>query len=266
MDKLVKYNQIIYAILGSLGVLLLLFGGINILMEFFPGNRHGGDPNTLVTEEEARALADKDLRKQVISMEGMQDFDTASGIYIIPITHKTLDEFQQRREVDYGLLSMKSGSGKSYYYSRYYNNLVLYDFADRQSYILFNERINIDRFQSIKTANDHLILITGWKEDTNKDGRYDDSDKKALYLYIHSLQELRSIDLQDFKFINFQYLEKADKLVINVIFDINGDGLYDISQDPEILLEYSMEEKVLRKLIEDKQLNKLQHLIDGEVD
>ncbi len=266
MDKLVKYNQILYAILGSLGVLLLLFAGFNILIEFFPVNRQGNDPNLLVTEEEARALADQDLRKQIISMEAMQDFDTTNGIYLIPITHKTLDEFQQRREVDYGLLSMKSGSGKSYYYSRYYNNLVLYDFTNRQSHILFNERINIDRFQPIKTANDHLILITGWKEDTNKDGRYDDADKKALYLYIHSLQELRPIDLQDFKFINFQYLEKADKLVINAIFDIDGDGVYAISHDPEILLEYSIEEKVLRKLMEDTQLNKLQHLIDGEVD
>ncbi|MDN5204114.1 hypothetical protein QQ008_22165 [Fulvivirgaceae bacterium BMA10] len=257
MNKIQKYNHFLIATLGSISLIIIIIAGITFLVGWL--SKPNNNRNTLITQTEAQDLSQENLRKQVVSLRQMNLMDSASGTYVIPVSHKTLNKEEARNTFHLGL----SKSSSSYnYYNPYYNNLIIYNFRTGSFEPLFNERINITHYRQIRTKDDKLLVITGWIDDTNADGVLNEKDKEHLFLYSLSNDLLQEVDLEKLKLIHFDYLPDVDKLVANMLYDLNDNGKLEVSEDPEILFEYTLESNQLTQLIGDDMLNELQNIID----
>ncbi len=131
--KIEKYNQRIVAVLGTVGVIFLIVALIAFISVTITEHRRFNDNDIetgILSDEKIEELQKENKREQVISFRQPRLIDTLNSTYIIPVSHKTLDE----QEDINGLLNAYSGSsGYEPSDSRYssgtygnYNNVIVY--------------------------------------------------------------------------------------------------------------------------------------------
>ena len=80
MNKLTRYNQILISILGTTAIVILLFAAgawlVNVLTP-----RPNYDDKTLIVQDELDSLKTINLRNQIIALEDIHLFDTASNSF-----------------------------------------------------------------------------------------------------------------------------------------------------------------------------------------
>jgi hypothetical protein len=116
IEKIKNYNQKLLAILGTIGGIFLvvaLVSFISIVIQEHRRYDYNETETGILSEEKIEKLQKENKREQVISYETPILIDTLSLKYIIPVSHKTLDE---KEEIDgLGLLNGFTGSESEEY-------------------------------------------------------------------------------------------------------------------------------------------------------
>lgn len=260
MNNLQKYNRIVFAIVATLILIWLIIFGIIFLVDEF--RTYDYDDNTLIVEKELDSLKRLNLRNQIVSLEGIRAFDSASNTYLIPVNHKRLKDSQSREGNIIDLLDTKSSKAGSYYHGYgNYNNFVLYNFNTLESSVLLDRRVNINEYDIYISKKKSLLVMTGWEEDTNEDGKLREGDLEQLFIYDHSIKEIKQVQNNQFEIINFTYLPEVDKVVLKVT-SYESD-VKNPDERPEILVTYSSKTNSLEPLVSIEEIERLQNIIDN---
>lgn len=268
--KIEKYNQRLLAILGTVGVLFLIVALIAfITFSILEYHRMTYDDveTGILSDEKIEELKKENKRQQVISYETPRLIDTLNSVYVIPVSHKTLDEAE---EIDQKLNAMLSSESyeqsDSRYSSQYYgafNNLIVYDPKKNTSKKLFDNRVNFNRIQAEYFEDDILLLMLVSEKDTHKDGVINLLDFKSLYLYSLTKKELRKIGMDDMDAYSYKILNDRKDLTILFGVDKNHDGQYQDYNEPTLIKKYDFESSKLVDIVDDKTMLDLQKTLEG---
>ncbi len=271
-EKLKNYNQKVLAILGTLGIILVLtgiftFGGI-IISEYLRYQNYETQETGILSQEKVKELQKEKKREQVISLETPRLIDTLKSTYIIPVSHKTLDEKEDTSELLNAFTSVEKISksnrrrySKSYYGS--YNNIIISSPKENKNNKIFNNRVNFNHIATEYFEDDILLLLKVAKKDTNKDGIINLEDFKSLFIYSFKNKDLREIQLDGYDVNSYKFIHESKDLIVSFGMDKNENGGFENYNEPTILKKYSFKGKVLTDLVEQKIVNELQKTLEG---
>jgi hypothetical protein len=189
--------------------------------------------------------------------------------YIIPVSHKTLNETEDIT----GLLNAFTSSGseiskkKDVRYSRrfygIFNNVILYDGKKGTNSKLFNSRLNFKKIETEYFENEILLLIKASGKDTFKDGVINLKDFSSLYIYSLKEGKMRKIEISGMDVFHFNFIEKTKDLIIVFGIDKNKDGFYESYNEPTIIKRYDFKNEKLIDVVDTKINSELQKLLEG---
>ncbi len=271
IDKIKNYNQKLLAVLGSLVFLIAVIGLISIT--FFLINEIGGSyrdnyqHDGILSDEKIEELQKENKRKQLISYDNPRLVDTINLVYIIPVSHKTLNtsEFIERESLR--LLDTRSGYETDRRYTRRYygnyNNLLIYDYINHETDKLFDERINFETIQIEYFEDDILVLLKAATKDTYKDGVINQLDLKTLFLYSLKDKKLTEIKRENTDVDDIIFVGNSKDLIINFGIDYNKDGEFDHNSEPSLIKKYDYMSGKLVDIVSDEISSELQMQLDG---
>ncbi|MEM8969897.1 MAG: hypothetical protein AAGE93_26005 [Bacteroidota bacterium] len=240
-----------------MGVIVFGYALYNIIKELWRYESY--DNNTLLPDDKASELAKQGLRKQLVSLEGIQWLDTARSYYFIPVTQLSLEESEIVAEKQY-LRSIESYAGNI---GGNFNNILVYHYPSGSLKPIFDRRINIFQYQTIAYDSTAVLLLTGWTKDTNQDGKLSYDDNAQLFYYSLANEELHEVDLLGFQYMSHEFLSPEKELIITVREDTNNDGEFSDERDRAILLKHSFVENTTISIVDKSLLDQLQTIIDG---
>lgn len=269
IEKIKNYNQRLLAIIGTVIVLLAIVGLITssyfAISEIRRDLRYTSQNDGLLSGEKLEELQKKNLREQVISYEIPKLVDSLNMVYIVPVSHKSLEE----PEAFLGLLDMYGSEeikDDSRYYKEYYgafNNLLIYDFNKKDVKRLFNDRVNFQNISIKYFEDDILISFLASNEDTFSDGVINLEDYKSLYIYSLNEGKLRKIESKDTDLWHYEFIDTSKDILIQVGLDKNHDGKFEMYREPSKLKLYNYMTGNLSDIVNDEINEKLQKILDG---
>lgn len=271
IEKLKNYNQKLLAILGTIVALMAAIGLIMLsifgITEIAREIRYNRQDDGILSEEKIEELQQENKRKQVISYDFPRLVDTINSIYIIPVRHQTLNAAEF---IDDGVLGLMDTYGKvktdsrysSYYYGSF-NNLIVYDLANKTTEKLFDRRVNFGAIRTEVFDDDILILFTAASQDTYRDGVVNLTDYKSLYIYSIRNQKLREVSIEGTDIAHYDFIYDSKNLLLRFGIDYNKDGKYDDDTEPSIVKKYNYKADEIEDIVS-KDLNiELQKLLEG---
>ncbi|WP_400077296.1 hypothetical protein [Winogradskyella sp. R77965] len=269
--KIEKYNQKLLAVLGTVAVLFLMVGLIAfIILSIQDYNRFNHDDieTGILSEEKIEALQKENKREQVISYETPKLIDTLNSIYIIPVSHKTLNE----KEDISGLLNAYSGAEEFYEkpdkrYSRgfygAFNNVIIYNPKAGTNKKLFDKRINFNDIYTEYFDSEILLLIMASEKDTYKDGVINLNDFKSIYIYSFSQDKIEKVGIEGMDVHDYKFVNNSKDLIIEFGIDKNNDGQYEKYNEPTLLKKYDFLSGQLTDIVDLKINSELQKMLEG---
>ena len=269
IEKVKNYNQKILAILGTLAIILVIvsilgIGGVAI-SEFLRFNSDDDIETGILSDDKIEELQKENKREQVISYENPKLIDTLNSVYIIPVSHKNLNEAENIN----GLLSIRKGSYESEdsrYSRRFYgsyNNLIIYNQKTEIIKKLFDKRVNFNDIK-VEYFNDNILLLFKVSEkDTYKDGVINLTDFKSLYIYSLTEKKLMKIENNEMDIVSYKFLNESKDLIISFGIDKNKDGKYEDLNEPTIIKKYNYKTEKLTDIIGEKTNSELQKMLEG---
>lgn len=272
IEKLKNYNQKILAILGTLAIILVIvsilgIGGI-VISELVRFNSYDDTETGILSDEKIEELQKENKREQVISYQNPKLIDTLNSVYIIPVSHKNLNEAEDIN----GLLNIIKTSSSSYEssdsrYSRQYygayNNLIIYNQENNLTNKLFNKRVNFNNIDTEYFSDEILLLFKVAEKDTYKDGVINLSDFKSLYIYSLNEKNLKKIENSEMDIVSYKFLNQSKDLIISFGIDKNNDGKYEDLNEPTIIKKYNYKTGKLTDIIGEKTNSELQKMLEG---
>ena len=267
--KIEKYNQRLLAVLGTVGVIFLIVALIAFIsITIMEHRRFDDDIETgILSDEKIEELQKENKREQVISYENPRLIDTLNSIYIIPVSHKTLNE----QEDISGLLNLtKSTSnyemGDNRYSSQYYgafNNVIVYNSKEGTNNKLFDKRVNFSQIKAEYFEDDIYLLMSVSEKDTYKDGVINLLDFKALYIYSLGKQKLKKVKIEGMDIFKYKFLNNEKNLTILFGVDKNNDGQFEDYNEPTLIKKYDFESGKLTDIVDEKINSELQKTLEG---
>lgn len=268
--KVEKYNQRILAVLGTVGVIFIIVALIAFIsITIMEHNRYNDDDieTGILSDEKIEELQKENKREQVISFRQPRLIDTLNSTYIIPVSHKTLDEQEDIMGLlnSYGAASKYEASDSRYSNEIYgtYNNVIIYNPKNEISKKLFNERVNFERIQSEYFSEDIYLLMNIAKDDTYKDGVINLKDYKSLYIYSLKTENLQNIGIEGMDVFDYKFLNETNDLIIRFGVDKNNDGTYNEYNEPTIIKKYNLETGILTDIVDESIRLELQKTLEG---
>ena len=272
IEKIKNYNQKLLAILGTVGVIFLTIALLAfITFSILDLRRYQDDPieTGILSDEKIEELQKENKREQVISYETPKLIDTLNQVYIIPVSHKSLNEPE---EIDTKLLGLLNSSNdyeneSDQRYSRSYygdfNNIIVYNQKSEKTKKLFDKRVNFDDIKTEYFADDIFLLFKVAEKDTHKDGVINLLDFKSLYIYSINEKKLKKIKGKEMHVFSYKFLNNSKDLIIRFGIDKNNDGKYTEHNEPTILKKYNFKTDKLINIIEEKTNSELQKMLEG---
>ncbi|WP_299137025.1 hypothetical protein [uncultured Tenacibaculum sp.] len=275
IEKVKNYNQKLLAVLGTIGGIFLIFALVSFISIVIQEHRRHdyNEPETgILSEEKIEKLQKENKREQVISYETPILIDTLNSKYIIPVSHKTLNE-KEDIELN-GLLNAYTGSSNSdsdgikderysrEYYGEY-NNIIVFDELNSKNKKLFKERINFNEIKSEHFGKEILVLLKASGEDTFKDGVINLKDLTSLYIYSMKENKMRKIGIEGMDIYNYKFINNSKNLIIEFGIDKNKNGTFESYNEPIILKKYNFEREKLGEIIDKKINSELQKKLEG---
>jgi hypothetical protein len=193
--------------------------------------------------------------------------------YLIPISHKTLNE---KEDIGLnGLLNAYTGGGSESeefikkderYSKRFYgefNNIIIYNAIKGTNNKLFNSRINFDKIKTEYFENEILILIKASEKDTYKDGVINLKDFSSLYIYSFNEKKMKKIGIEGMDVYSFNFINKSKDLIVEFGIDKNKDGTFENHNEPTIIKKYDFRNDKLIEIIDSKINSELQKTLEG---
>lgn len=271
IEKVKNYNQKLLAVLGTIGALLLLVALIALISEVIRDYRWSNNDDVeigILSDEKIEELQKENKREQVISYETPKLVDTLNSIYIIPVSHKKLNEAEDIN----GLLSVKRTSRSSYEssdnrYSRQfygaYNNLIIYNQQNDSTNKLFNKRVNFNNIDTEYFSNEILLLFKVAETDTYKDGVINLKDFKSLYIYSFSQNKMQKVGIDGMDVYNYEFINNSKNLIITFGIDKNDDGQYQEHNEPTVIKKYDFANGQMTDIISKEISSDLQKTLEG---
>lgn len=270
IEKVKNYNQKLLAVLVTIAAIFLvvaLIAFISIIIQ--EHRRYNYDDETgILSDEKIEELQKKNKREQVISYETPRLIDTINSVYIIPVSHKTLNE----KEDISGLLNASYSSDEFYtksdirYSSGFYgafNNVVVYNSNNGTNSKLFEERVNFNDIRTEYFDEEILLLIKASEKDTYKDGVINLKDFKSLYIYSFSQKKMQKVGIEGMDVYNYKFINNSKDLVIGFGIDKNYDGQYEEYNEPTLIKKYDFESGLLTDIIDSEIDSDLQKTLEG---
>ena len=265
-----KYNQKLLAILGTIGVLFLTVALVAIIaITIMEHRRYNYDDieTGILSDEKIEKLQQENKREQIISYETPKLIDTLNLVYIIPVSHKTLNETEDINEVLNAFSSYENYESAENRYSNdfygAYNNVIIYNPKDETNKKLFDHRVSFNTINTTYYDNDILLVIKASEKDTYKDGIIDLQDLKSLYLYSFSKNKIEKISMDGMDVYNYTFIDKSKDLIIAFGVDKNNDGQFNEHNEPTLIKKYDFNNGALLDIIDTKTTSELQKLLEG---
>lgn len=273
IENVKNYNQKLLAVLGTIGVIFLvvaLVSFISIVIQEHLRSHYDNDVETgILSDAKIEELQKENKREQVISYETPKLIDTLNAIYIVPVSHITLNE---REYIDDRLLSVVASSSEYYekpddrYSNQFYgsfNNIIIYNSNNDTKKKLFDGRVNFNDIQTEYFGSEIRLFIKASEKDTYKDGVINLKDFQSLYIYSFNQQTMKKIGMDGMDVYSYEFMNNGKDLLIRFGVDKNEDGQYVSHNEPTIIKKYNFENGQLTDLI-DKELNsQLQKTLEG---
>lgn len=273
IEKVKNYNQKLLAVLGTVAILFALIGLFAfsvLLIKEMRWRAYDSNDEGILSEEKIEQLQKENKREQVVSYKTARLVDTLNTIYIIPVSHKTLNE-----EEDIVLNGLLSASGSEYdyepdferRYSKYvygdYNNLIVYNKKENTTRKLLDDRANFKDYREEYFTDDILLFFKVAEKDTYKDGVINLNDFKSLYIYSFEKEKLEKITLENMDVVDYQFFYGTKELIVRFGVDKNNDGRYTEFNEPSIIKKYNLETGVLTDIIDPVLNDELQKTLEG---
>lgn len=279
IEKIKNFNQVILAIAGILGIMLLLAIIIQMAPDIlwrwdFGSKKSSTITNSLISEEEAKALNQENLRLQIISYETPKLIDTVNVVYIIPVSVSTLDKPETVVDAatygnglmalyDYHAPIRKEGYYEENYFEGLFANLIVYSpIADKTS-LLFNERIMLTELRTYNLKEDILLIFFTAEKDTNKDGLINFNDDKNLCIYSLRTEKMHRIAEGTNSITDYQFVENSKDLLIEFSLSQYNDVKFE-SFKPRKIMKYEFETEQLSEIIPTDIQQQMQNLIESK--
>lgn len=198
--------------------------------------------------------------------------DTLNSVYIIPVSHKTLDD----KEDISGVLNINSPMLSANYeendrlyslsFHGAFNNLIVFDQKTDTTFKLFQQRVNFNEIETFHFPDDILLVFKVAEKDTYKDGVINIMDFKSLYIYSLREKTLKKIENEGTDVFDFNFLKNSKDLVISFGMDKNSDGYFEEYNEPVILKKVHYKTGQLTDIIDQNTNAELQKMLEGTKD
>ena len=200
MKWLNTYNNLLFAALGTLSIIVLAFVAISSLSLF---SDNGGDNRGInqepVTIEEGLAADNESIEFMLGDPELI---DSSMSTYIIPV-------YKPEAHESSGKFSSSS------YRSGLKINLIIHDFEKNKVKKLFNHLVLINYYEIIRTRDKVFIEMVYSEDDTNKNDIIDFEDQKSIGLYDIGEETFNTIPLGNtYISISSIYDKRLNSLII----------------------------------------------------
>lgn len=271
ITKIKNYNQKIFAILGTVIVLIAIIGLVLITIfaieEIGRSHRYNNQDDGILSDERIEELQKENKRKQLISYETPKLVDSLNMVYIIPVSHKTLKISEDIEEQALCLMepsgSYKTNNRYSNQYYGNYNNLLIYDYKKNDITKLFSDRVNFENIQTIYYEDDILVFFKASTKDTYRDGVINQLDFRSLFIYSLGNKNTQEIKLENADVRELNFVGDSKNLIIRFGIDHNGDGKFDRYSEPSLIKKYNYKSHELVDIISDSLNIELQHKLEG---
>lgn len=272
IEKIKNFNQIILAIAGVLGVILLLVFLVMTIAELFGDlNRNTTITNSLISEEKVEQLNQENLRLQIVSYQSPKLIDTANVVYIIPVSVSTLSKPETVVEVAsgeslalldvYGSMPQK-GVSRENYFEGLFTNLIVYQPTINKTTVLFNERIMLTGLSAFKFEDDILLVFYTAEKDSNKDGLINFEDDANLCVYSLKNKKMHRISDGENSITNYQFIENSKDLLIELSLNEYNDVKFK-SYKPQKIMKYNLDTEKLSEVIPPDIQQQMQNLTES---
>ena len=271
IEKIKNYNQKLLAILGTVLLLISIVGLISIIYfaitEINRSYRYNNQDVGILSDEKIEELQQENKKQQLISYEIPRLVDTLNLVYIIPVSHKTLNSAEFIDKDVLGLMnthrSKKIDSRYSKQYFGDFNNLLIYDYKSDNIERLFEDRVNFENIQIEYFMDDIILLFKAATKDTYKDGVINQLDYKILFLYSLKDKMLKEIKLKNADVYQIKFVENSKDLIVKFGLDHNKDGKFDVSTEPSLIKKYDFKRGELKDIVSEKINKELQMKLEG---
>lgn len=275
IDHIRNYNQKMLALISTLVVILLLIAVVSATYisytEYSRYQMYEEEESGILSEEKIQELQKEEKREQLISYQLPRLVDTINQIYIVPISHKSLEYAESYQEDGVlGLVSMEykpSQSDRRYSRRHYgkFNNIVLYDYKSGKTEKLFDERLNFENIHIEYFEDDILLVVQAAHMDTYKDQVINLEDLKSLYIYSLSQRKLKLIREKNIDVADYRFVSSSKDFHVTLGTDRNGDGYFDDYREPATFMKYDYENEALIQVISKDLELELQAKLDGRI-
>lgn len=270
IEKIKNYNQKLLAALGTVLLLIAIIGlGIIILevgSDIYRSLKRNDQIGGIISDDGVKELQDENKRKQLISYDSPTLVDTINSIYVIPVSHITLD----KAEGINGLLNYESALPATRYGTQVSNefygqfmNLLIYDERKGEAKQLIDNRINFEKYEIKYFEDDVFILFKASDKDSHKDGIVDLRDLTSLFLYSLKEGKLYNIGLENRAIKSYDFVNDSKDLLIQFGIDHNNDGSFNAYNEPVDIKKYVFETGNLEDVINNNIDQNLQKLLEG---
>ncbi|MCF6215253.1 MAG: hypothetical protein L3J58_03660 [Emcibacter sp.] len=271
MSKLQKFNQILFAIMGSAIAIFAAVSLIVIALDFY--KEWTRPDHTPLPDHKVIELVKNNKFTQTISYErgfwawtdripqedGSKKTVT-SPYYIIPVSQTTLQNEQKRENIN--LRSIKIGVADAYYgrSGGKYNNILIYNTANNSVKKLFDHRLLVRHINIHKYHDAHFALLQTFRLSEIKDSKKDTLDDYYIYSFTdETLTKLTMPELNNISFITDQNLPY---FLIRGRIDFDGNGKFD-RYDPYRLFLWNYESHDISPFPGDAITEDLQKILEG---
>ena len=277
IEKIKNFNQIILAIAGILGLVLLLVFIVMLVSELFYNWNIGSGrdttiTNSLISEEKADALSQEKLRLQIVSYESPKLVDTLNAVYIIPVSVSTLNKPEAFVEAAYSegisaLLSYSSPRKEGYYKENYFEglfaNIAVYRPITNETTLLFHERIMLSGLRTYEFSDEILLVFYTAEKDSNKDGLVNFNDDTNLCIYSLKNEKMHRISENTNSITSYQFIENSKDLLLELSISQYNDVKFK-SYKPQKIMRYDFEAETLSEVIPAEIQQQVQNILDGQ--
>jgi hypothetical protein len=276
VDNIRDYNQKMLAVLGTVVVIIsivgLFFTMKFVVTEISESFRDTGPDDGILSNERIEELQRESKREQLISYNSPTLVDSTDLIYMIPVSHKSLENAEMINQEVMGLFDLYEP--KNYgaevidvRYSRQYygdfNNLLIYDYKNQNVKKLFSKRVNFSDIQTEYFSDDILVLFKASTDDTNNDGIINQQDYRTLYIYSIKDQDLKEVKFENSDVLNIAFVEDSKNLIINFGVDHNENGSFEPNAEPSLIKRYNYDAGNLTDIVSQEMNDELQNTLEG---
>jgi hypothetical protein len=264
IEKIKNYNQVMLAVITSIGVLFGIIGLIvflfYILSDVFRifDQKTNYQDTSLPVEEYVYPQTEGGSDKLVFSFEFPELIDTPNQLHVIPVGLRSSNELSD--EYPNKLTDTESDSYGGYsrgyknynYYNKTFANMLVYDAKSGHSEPIFKQRVILRKFGNRNYSDDVLIYLEAVTNDSNKDGRLSFEDESSLFVYSTRTKSLRHLHYENKSLLYFEFIPNTKDIIARF-----GANLYKRASNPQqsvpgILCKYSFEQDKMVEITDAK--------------